>query len=84
MSCDFEAEARAAKVEALESEIERQCWRAKLDLMRNAQEILAMLHSWGPREWNALALSAGKNPPSATTVALVIAKFERRWERVAS
>lgn len=74
----YEQAARQAKVSVLVSELDRWSLSAKLDPFADAGAIAAMLRAWGHQPWAKLAVSIGKRPPGAETIALIVEIYESR------
>lgn len=69
----FEIRARAAKCDALVSEINR----ITEALKASRQDMLNAVSLWGSREWAALSVKCGKHPPSSQTITSVLAVLSK-------
>lgn len=65
--------ARAAKCDALVSEINRITEALKV----SRQDMLNAVSLWGAREWAELAVRCGKHPPSSETITSVLAVLSK-------
>jgi hypothetical protein len=76
--------ARARKVTRLVAQIDNLACDAGLSPLTQASELASLLERWTPARWSELAVCAGCHPPSAATVAAVVAVYRDRSQLRAS
>ena len=81
MANEFEARKRAEKVHDLCDAIDQHVAFAGLHAHADGMAIADMLSRWNAEQWASLSVSAGKRPPSAETVRLIVERYRQRAQR---